>query len=89
MSRNDIKTSLNEEVKQSRTRVFNTNDTVLVFGFMFIDFVNKVRDYTFALFTITENFVVEKYMGKRENRFSKRIITTKENLWIPSFQKLS
>jgi len=38
---------------------------------------------------IIENFVMEKYMGKRENRFSVKIITTKENLWIPSFRKLS
>ncbi len=44
MSRNDVKTSLDEEVNQSGARVLKTNDTVLVIGFMFIDLVDKVRE---------------------------------------------
>jgi hypothetical protein len=52
-----------------------------------VELNSKVILLYFCTFSITENFVVEKYMGKRENRFLK--ITTKENLWIPSFQKPS
>ena len=82
MSRYDVKASLNEEVNQSRTRVFNANDTVLGFGFVFIDLVNKVRESVI----IKVEFVYSQNIPlgiMQESKVLSERSTPIKSIWIP------
>jgi len=80
MSRYDVKASLNEEVNQSRTRVFNANDTVLGFGF--IDLVNEVRESVI----IKVEFVYSQNIPlgiMQESKVLSERSTPIKSIWIP------